>query len=164
MKIRAEGPGDEEAIALVLREAFKGEDVVELIAAMRTAGKLVLSLVAEMEGKIVGHVAFSLVTNEGGNGLGLAPLAVLPEHQRMGVGTALTEAGVAKCRELACSYLVVLGSPDYYGRFGFQTGSGYGLEDEFGGGEAFQAMELNPGALEAVAGLVAYEPEFARFT
>lgn len=150
----------------MLREAFDGEDVVDLIAALRAAGKLALSLVAEIEGRVVGHVAFSKVGPEaGGNeGLGLAPLAVLPEHQSEGVGTALGQAGVDACRELDCRYLVVLGSPEYYGRFGFQAASRYGVTDEFGGGEAFQAMELTPTALELVEGLVRYEPEFGLLT
>ncbi len=129
---------------------------------LREAGRLSASLVAEVDGRVVGHVAFSPVTVEARSvGAGLAPLAILPTHRRRGVGAALVAAGLDACRSAGFGWAVVLGEPDYYGRFGFRPASASGLSDEYGGGDAFQVVELTPGSLPAGAGLVSYAPEFA---
>ena len=116
---------------------------------------------AEAGGTVVGHVAFSPVTaGAGASGLGLAPLAVLPEHRRGGVGAELVTRGLEVCASLGYGWVVVLGAPGYYSRFGFGAARALGLSDEYGGGTAFQAIELPAGSLPAGAGLVRYGPEF----
>lgn len=94
------------------------------------------------------------------SGLGLAPLAVLSAHRRAGVGAQLVRLGIDGCRGAGVGFVVVLGDPEYYGRFGFQPASRFGLEDEYGGGAAFQALELLAGSIPAAGGLVQYAPEF----
>ncbi|HET9886890.1 MAG TPA: N-acetyltransferase [bacterium] len=121
-----------------------------------------ISLVAEEEGNIVGHAAFSPVTLANATyGAGLGPVAVLPALRRQGIAEKLIRAGLARCNELQFGYVVVLGDPDYYQRFGFHSAVRWGLPDEFGGGDAFQAMELRPGAIPKQGGLVRYAAEFA---
>jgi len=160
--IRPERPGDEPAIRAVHVASFPTEAEARLVDLLRSAGRLSLSLVAEVDGAIVGHVAFSPVTTtSGATGAGLAPLAVSPSHQRRGVGGMLIEEGLAACRTAGFGWAVVLGEPHYYGRFGFHPAPGVGLADEYGGGDAFQVVELVPGALPVGAGLVRYAAEFA---
>jgi putative acetyltransferase len=174
--IRAEQPGDEPAIRRVQLAAFPTPAESQLVDNLRSADRLTISLVALLENEIVGHIAFSPVTIEAATngdtinstatsagGLGLAPLAVLPDHQRSGIGTALGHAGMAECRRLQTPFVVVLGSPDYYPRFGFSAAARWKLLDEYEGGPAFQAIELVAGAIPAGGGLVRYAPEFAVF-
>jgi putative acetyltransferase len=138
---------------------------------LRSAGRLTISLVAIVDGEIVGHIAFSPVTIEAhscstsawASGLGLAPLAVRPQHQGTGIGTALGHAGMDECRRRQTPFVVVLGSPEYYPRFGFATAAKWNLLDDYQGGAAFQAIELVAGAIPTTGGLVQYAPEFAIF-
>jgi len=97
----------------------------------------------------------------GARGAGLAPVAVAQAHRRRGVAAELIRAGLEACRAAGFGWAVVLGEPAYYGRFGFRPARGFGLSDEYGGGSAFQAVELVPGAMPSGAGLVCYAPEFA---
>jgi putative acetyltransferase len=121
-----------------------------------------VSLVAEVDGEVVGHVGFSPVTvASGAVGAGLAPLAVVEPYRRRGVAAELVRSGIAACGAAGFGWAVVLGEPEYYGRFGFRAASEFGLSDEYGGGAAFQAIELTPGALPVGVGLVRYAPEFA---
>jgi putative acetyltransferase len=160
--IRPEQPGDGDAIYAVHAASFPGVDEARLVNLLRDARRLSVSLVAEVDGKVVGHVGFSPVTvASGAIGAGLAPLAVMEPYRRRGVAAELVRAGLAACPEAGFGWAVVLGEPEYYGRFGFRAGADFGLSDEYSGGAAFQAMELLPGALPAGAGLVRYAPEFA---
>ena len=121
-----------------------------------------LSLIAAEQGQIVGHVAFSPVSTAAGHsGTGLAPLAVAPGQRRQGIGAQLVQAGLEAACHKGHSWAVVLGDPDYYGRFGFQPAPGLGLSDAYGSGDAFQVIELLPGGIPVGAGLVRYAPEFA---
>lgn len=160
--IRPERPGDEPAIRNVLVDAFPTDVEGRLVELLREAGHLPVSLVAEDDGAIVGHVGFSPVTTGAGAiGAGLAPLAVRGSHQRRGIGGMLIASGLSACRDAGFGWVVVLGEPHYYGRFGFRPAPGVGLADEYGGGDAFQVVELTPGALPVGAGLVRYAEEFA---
>ena len=94
-------------------------------------------------------------------GLGLAPVAVLPEYRRQGIAANLIRVGLEQCKERGVGLVIVLGDPAYYGRFGFKPASTWGLENEYGGGDAFQAMELRAGAIPRDGGLVRYGPQFA---
>jgi len=133
-----------------------------LVDLLRSAGRLPVSLVAEIGDAVVGHVAFSPVTTASGAvGVGLAPVAVAESHRRRGIAAALVRAGLEACRAAGFGWAVVMGEPAYYSRFGFRPASEFGLSDEYGGGQAFQAIELVPGALPVGAGLVRYAPEFS---
>jgi putative acetyltransferase len=160
--LRPERPGDEPAIRDVIASAFPAGAEAKLVSLLREAGRLSISLVAEVDGEVVGHVGFSPVTvDSGATGAGLAPLAVKATHRRRGIGGMLIQEGLAACRTAGVGWAVVLGEPRYYARFGFRPAPGVGLSDEYGGGDAFQVAELAPGALPVGAGLVRYAPEFA---
>jgi putative acetyltransferase len=165
--IRPELPDDAAAIHQLHKGAFAGDAEAQLVNALRAAGRLYLSLVADQDEEIVGHVAFSPVRLEGAaavtGGVGLAPLAVAAAVRRQGIGAQLVREGLADCVRAGYGFVVVLGSPAYYGRFGFAPASRWGLADEYQGGAAFQALELRPGAIPAGARLVRYAPEFAPF-
>lgn len=160
--VRPEQPGDAAAIHALLAASFPTDAEARLVDLLRAAGHLTLSLVADEDGAVVGHVAFSPVDVErGAGGIGLAPLAVAASHRRRGLGAELIRVGLADCRSGGYGWVVVLGDPAYYGRFGFRPAALVGLSDEFGGGAAFQVLELVPAALSSVQGLVRYAPEFA---
>jgi putative acetyltransferase len=88
-------------------------------------------------------------------------MAVLPDFQRQGIGTALVKEGVRRCREMGFDAVVVLGHPEYYPRFGFTKASTLGLTNEYEADEAFMVLELQSGSLKEVQGLVRYAREFA---
>jgi putative acetyltransferase len=90
-------------------------------------------------------------------------MAVLPEYQRRGIGSALVRRALERCRDLGHRIVVVLGHPEYYPRFGFCPVLARALDSPFGGGDAFMALELVPGALESVTGRVEYAPPFGVF-
>jgi len=163
IEIRQESPADARAIRAVQETSYPTPAEARLVDALRTAGRLTLSLVAEVDGEVVGHVGFSPVTAGPASGIGLAPVAVLPAHRRSGVAHRLIREGLAASDRLGIGFVVVLGDPGYYQRFGFRAASEWGLSDEYGGGEAFQALELRPGTIPTGAGLVRYAPEFAPF-
>jgi putative acetyltransferase len=161
MTIRPEQPGDEAAIDAVHKSAFPAEDEAKLVAALRSAGRLSISLVAVEGERIVGHIAFSPVAIDGVEcGLGLAPVAVVPEYQRKGIGGKLVQEGLAAAKQSGTGFVVVLGHPEYYPRFGFHRASSRGLNNVYGVDDAFMVMELKDGALSGDCGLVTYGPEF----
>jgi putative acetyltransferase len=163
--VRPETLADVTAIRDVHVSSFPTIDEARLVEALRANGRLSLSFVAGESEAIVGHVAFSPVTLSGvAGGSGLAPLAVLPSFRRRGIGEALIRDGLIGAERAGFRFVVVLGEPGYYGRFGFQPASRWGLRDEYEGGAAFQALELRPAALPAAGGLVRYAPEFAGWT
>lgn len=153
--IRPEGPGDRSAIRRVHVTAFAGTIEADIVERLHADGLVVVSLVAERAGAILGHVLFSRLpveTDKGIRGaLALAPMAVIPEEQRQGTGTALVRAGLARCRDLGEALVVVLGHPEYYPRFGFSAALGARLHASFGG-DAFMALELTAGAIRDFSG------------
>ena len=160
--VRPEQPGDVAAIHAVHAASFPTGAEARLVSLLREAEQLPVSLVAETDGAIVGHVAFSPVSAANGAvGVGLAPVAVLASHRRQGIAARLIEAGLAACRSAGFGWAAVLGEPAYYSRFGFRPASAFGLSDEYGGGPAFQVIELVPDGLPSGVGLVRYAPEFA---
>ncbi len=166
VRLRSETPADIQAIATVHREAFPSDVEARLVDALRDAGHLAISLVAEEGDAIVSHVAFSPVRIDGPDprdGLGLAPVAVLPSSQRRGIAAALIHLGLARCNELGAPYVVVLGDPHYYSRFGFTTASDLGVGNEYGVGAEFMIMELHPGAIPHEGGVARYCGEFGLF-
>jgi len=128
MKIRPETPQDISAIEKITIAAFDGKPYADgtehlIISRLREAGAMSLSLVAEMDGKIVGHIAFSVVTINGTDQgwYGLGPVSVLPELQKQGIGSKLIREGLSLIREKGAKGCVLEGSPVYYQRFGFKT-------------------------------------------
>lgn len=165
MIIRSEQPGDIDSIRSVVELAFGQPDEARLVDALRENGKFTLSLVAVRNDRVVGHILFTPVTIESDGqsfaAIGLAPLAVLPELQSQGIGSALTRAGLDELRRAGHQSVVVLGHPEYYPRFGFAPASRYGIKSEYDvADENFMIMELREGALVGRAGTVRYQPEF----
>ena len=162
--IREENTADLGTIFQVNEQAFESRTEALLVDLLRERGKSVISLVGLVDGEIVGHVLFSPVSiepeYENWNALGLAPLAVLPEYQRQGIGKALVMAGLEYCRKMGFDLVFVLGHPVYYPGFGFSRASESGFTNEYQAEDAFMVMELKPGALDQFAGLVKYAPEF----
>ncbi len=162
MNVQLEEPGDHGAIRAVHLASFPTEGEARLVDALRASGHLCVSLVAKEHGEVVGHVAFSPVRMPGASdGVGLAPVAVLPACRRRGIAEKLIREGLAICKQFQYGFVVVLGDPRYYRRFGFMPARNWELRDEFGGGEAFRALELRPGAIPAAGGVVRYAAEFA---
>jgi putative acetyltransferase len=163
--IRSEQLGDILAIRQVNRAAFGRDNEADLVDRLRGL-PATLSLVAVDAEQVIGHIFFSPVEIEGiavepGFMLGLAPLAVLPVHQRQGIGSQLIRQGLEHCRQLGCEAVVVLGNPAYYGRFGFIPAVEKNLRCEYEVPEgAFRVLELKPGSLDEYQGLVKYRPEF----
>jgi len=166
MTIRDEHAEDASAIRRVIEGAFKGRTEADFVDKLRAQHRFAFSLVAVAGDSIVGHVLLTEVdlvpTARAPRGLGLAPLAVRPAFQRRGIGAALMHAALDRARDAEYAYVVLLGDPAYYRRFGFSPASTMGLMCEFDApDEAFLAIELAPGALTNVAGTVRYPPEFA---
>ncbi len=156
--IRSERPADRPAVFEVNRLAFDREDEGKLVDAIRAGPAPHLSLVAERDDRIIGHIFFSPVTISGARGpvaaCGLGPMAVLPTHQRQGVGSALVRAGLEAARAAGHGAVVVLGHPEYYPRFGFVPAHSKGLVCEFEAPpEAFMVLELRAGALDPAPGM-----------
>lgn len=167
LAIRAEKESDHERVAAIQEAAFGQTAEAELVAALRESARPRLSLVAELAGERVGHVFFSPVAIEGPGAAppvaGLAPLAVAPEWQGRGAGSALVRAGLSACVPLGWQAVFLLGDPGYYGRFGFEPAPPRGLRYESEAFDrGFQVRELVPGALEGCTGWVRYHEAFAR--
>jgi putative acetyltransferase len=159
--IRTEEPADQAFIHQVHLASFPSAVEARLVDELRAAGRLTLSLVALVNGQLVGHIGFSPVTAPGpAAGLGLAPVAVIPPLQGRGIGSALINEGLELCRRAGFGFVVLVGEPDYYSRFGFAPARGWGLEDQYQAGDAFQALELRPNVIPRDGGLVRYSPEF----
>ena len=164
--IRAETADDIPAVRRVNELAFGQPDEADIVDALRANARPHISLVAVSEGQVVGHIFLSPVTLEaedsGSAILGLAPMAVLPEFQKQGVGSHLVREGLKECQRIGCDVVVVLGHPEYYPRFGFVPASQKGLRCEYPvPDEVFMVAELKPNALSG-RGLVRYRPEFGR--
>lgn len=126
--IRNERPGDIASIAYVTEEAFKTLEISNhteqfIINALRSAGALTISLVAEMDGNVIGHIAFSPVTMSDGTSdwYGLGPVSVLPDYQSQGVGKALIEEGLSRLNDINAKGCCLVGHPEYYKKFGFKN-------------------------------------------
>ena len=162
--VRTETPADIPGVRLVEEAAFGRSAEADLVDLCRDRGRVTLSLVALREKQVVGHVLFTAVTldplHPGWFGVGLGPVAVLPECQHQGIGSRLIEFGLELCRQQGADFCVLLGDPRYYSRFGFIPASEFGLGNEYGAHEEFQARELKPGVLRGAKGVVKYVPEF----
>lgn len=164
MKIRPETPADYEAISQI-ETITLGAGEAQLVSDLRANGKAVLSLVAEVEKQVVGHILFSPLAIQTARGdfaaLGLAPMGVLPQFQRRGIGSALVQHSLQELKKAGWPAIVVLGHPAFYTKFGFLPAHQWGLKCPYDvPDDVFMALELKPNALEGKSGLVVYAPEF----
>jgi putative acetyltransferase len=166
VRVREETEEDIPAIRRVHQAAFRGAAEADLVERLRERGNLGVSLVAECSGRVIGHIAFSparIVPPEGeaSAGTGLGPMGVLPDQQRRGVGAKLIAEGLRRCAEARIPWVVVLGHPAYYPRFGFEPAQTRGIRCVYDApAEAFLVRELCPGGLARVSGTAHYAPEF----
>jgi putative acetyltransferase len=160
MRIGSETAADRDAIRQIHRAAFPGADEADLVERLRRDGDLVLTLVAR-DGEAVGHVAFSRITLAGSTlkATALAPLAVLPDRQGAGIGTALVRQGLNYLRATREDLVLVLGEPGFYGRFGFSAQAARAFETPYDG-PALQSLALSP-AGRGATGPVRYAGAFA---
>ncbi len=163
IEIREEQPADCQAIRYVNEAAFGRPDEANLVEALRNEGVVLLSLIAEFESRIAGHILFNRMSIETLAGsvaaVSLAPMAILPDYQKMGIGSRLIRDGLSRLRDRGEAVVIVLGHTDYYPRFGFSAAKARCLESPFPA-DAFMALELADGALEGVAGRVKYPAAF----
>lgn len=164
LRVRSERPSDVAAIREVNVVAFDTPAEADLVDALRANGRARVSLVAELDDRIVGHILFSPMSFEepcDTVSLGLAPMAVVPDVQRSGFGTRLVLAGLERCSAIGCKAVFVLGHPAYYQRFGFVPASRFGIRSTYNvPDDVFMAMEVVAGSLLEARGVVRYAPEF----
>jgi len=165
VQIRAESPADISTVRHVNEAAFGQPGEADLVDRLRLTDGTI-GLVATLDDAVVGHIAFSQMTlspaREDLNILGLAPMAVLPDRQREGIGSALVREGLDACRRAGVDAVFVLGHPDYYPRFGFTPAADIGLASEYEvPREVFLCLELRAGALADVQGVACYHAAFA---
>lgn len=166
IEIRDEEPGDHQGVYEVERSAFDSTLQADLVDALRDSAEPKLSLVALVEGEILGHVFFSPVTFESEVGTGaaqLSPVAVVPSSQREGIGSELIRAGLDRCPSMGWSSVFLVGNPLYYSRFGFQMAKPRGFSCEGPHDPFLQYVELRPDALSGLSGLVRFHPTFSDF-
>jgi len=167
--IRQERPQDIAAIHEVNEKAFEETLEARLVDVLRTNNAVTLSLVAVVDDQIVGHILFTPVRLETGDrdleGVGLGPMAVLPDFQRRGIGSKLVNEGLLKLRELGVSFVVVVGHPEYYPRFGFVLASRFRIRCEWEvPDEVFMILPFDPSMREGASGLAKYREEFRTIT
>ncbi len=165
MNIRKEKDSDKENIWKVNAEAFETEAEANLVNALRDSGISFISLVAEEDEEIVGHILFTPVELIGDDSglklLGLAPMAVLPKFQKKGIGSQLVKTGKEKCSTQGYDAIVVLGHPGYYPKFGFAPSVNYGIKSEYNvPDETFMLLELKEGSLKDKNGVIKYHSAF----
>jgi putative acetyltransferase len=160
--IRDEQPGDVTAIREVNRLAFAQEEEGRIVDALRANGATTLSLVATDNNAIVGHIMFSPLFIGTVQGAGLGPMAVVPSHQRQGIGSRLVAAGIGHLHTQGCPFIVVIGHPTFYPRFGFRRVASYGLTCEWEvPAEGFMVKVLNPEVAGLLRGIAHYRREFS---
>ncbi len=165
MIIRPETSEDKEAVRHVNEQAFGRAGEANLVESLHAKQKVVSSLVAVQNGQIVGHILFCPVVIEAKtksyDAVGLGPMAVLPQFQGQGIGSALIGRGFEILRQSNHQVVIVLGHPDFYSRLGFSPASSFGVDCQFDvPDEVFMLAELSPGAAAGRNGTVVYPPEF----
>ena len=165
IEIRPEQLGDIPAIRDVNRRAFGQDQEGHIVDTLRANGAAVLSLVAGVDGRVVGHIMYSPLLVGGVQGAALGPMAVLPEYQHRGVGTSLVEAGNGHLRRDGCAFIAVLGHPTFYPRFGFRPASIYGITCEWNvPDDVFMILVLDEPKMSGVVGMAEYRTEFSTVT
>ncbi len=165
LHVRPETQADYDAVRNINEAAFETPDEAQLVDALRVSVEPCISLVAERDGEVLGHILFTPVTVHSGDtpwsAFGLAPMAVTPDNQRQGIGSALVRAGLAECLRNGQLVVFVLGHPEYYPKFGFVPAPPLGLTCEYPvPDEVFMVAELESGAISNRTGLIRYAPAF----
>ena len=167
IEIRQESQKDYEEVYRVVKTAFEiaehsDGNEQDLVVDLRNSDSFIpeLSLVAVKEDKIVGYILFTKIKIENYEEIALAPLAVLPEYQKQGIGSMLIEQGHKIAKKLGYHYSIVLGSENYYPKFGYIPATQYGIQAPFDvANENFMAIELNDTDIK-IKGVVQYAKEF----
>lgn len=165
-KIRSENAADIEAVRQVNEKAFGQAMEGRIVDELRKSCEHTLSLVAVFEKRVVGHIFFSRVWVDAAGrivtGMGLAPMAVLPQFQNRGIGSQLVKEGIKRLRKLGCPFIVVLGHDHFYPRFGFERASNYGLSSQWEGvaDADFMVLTLDKELMAQVNGIARYEAVF----
>ncbi len=164
MLIRDETEADQGTVHALHLSAFDTSSEANLVDVLREQATPFFSLVAGDEENVVGHIMFSPVSLSGHTNLklmGLAPMAVKPEHQRKGVGSALVREGLGQCKRSGVAAVVVLGYPEFYRRFGFVCSSRFDIKSEYDVPEdVFMVVELLSNSLRGKSGMVKYHAAF----
>jgi len=163
IEIREECADDVAAVHHLNRRVFGQDQESNIVDALRANGAALLSLVATVDDRVVGHIMYSPVSVGGDvNGAALGPMAVLPEHQRQGIWSKLLETGNRKLKDAGCPCIIVVGHADYYPRFGFRPASTHGIKCEWDiPDDVFMLLVLDQAKMEGVSGLARYRHEFS---
>jgi len=177
INIRKENPSDHNWVVELTKKAFETLEISDhnegkLVDKLRKAPTFVeeLSMVAELNGQVVGHILFTPIAIDNGSqqfqSLVLAPVSVLPEYQKMGIGGQLIRAGHQKAKELGFQSAILLGHPEYYPRFGYKPASTWGIKTHIPlpSDDVFMAVEITEGGLKGVSGMVVFPAEFSQET
>ena len=163
--IREEQSQDLKTTRNLNKRAFGQTQEADLVDKLRHNCNDLLSLVAVIKNQVVGHILFSPATIESRqrtvHGMALAPMAVLPDYQRQGIGSKLVHTGIGKLKKWQCPFIIVLGHAEYYPRFGFEPASRYGIRSEWEvPDEAFMILVLDEAEMNRILGVAKYRPEF----
>lgn len=168
LTLRPETISDKAAIYELIQLAFEQEEESKLVDRLREDESYIpdLSLVAVLEAQIVGYILFTKIVIQNDQGvahpsLAIAPMAVLPAHQKQGIGGLLIRMGLASAKDLGYTSVIVLGHKDYYSRFGFVPAEKWNIQTHYEvPSEYFMALELKPNGLASVSGMVKYAKPF----
>src|SRR6266487_776483 len=163
IEIREERPDDVAAVCDLNRRAFGQDQESNIVDALRANGAALLSLVATVHDRVVGHIMYSPLSISGNvTGAALGPMAVIPERQRQGIGSKLIEAGNRKLKDAGCPFIIVVGHADYYPRFGFRPASEHEIKCEWDlPDDVFMLLVLDEAKMKDVSGLAKYRHEFS---
>ena len=163
LEIREERPDDIAAVREVNRRAFEQEQESNIIDGLRMNRAALFSLVATASERVTGHIISSPVTIAGNvKGAALGPMAVLPEHQRQGIGIRLIEAGNRKIKDGGYPFIIVVGHAEYYPRFGFRSAREYGIKCEWDASDdVFMVLILDQAKMRDISGVARYRHEFS---
>lgn len=162
IEIREEHSGDIAAIRELNKRAFGQDQEGNIVDALRANDALLLSLVATLDACVVGNIVYSPLSVSDVGGAALGPMAVLPEHQRHGIGGQLVEAGNRRLQASGCPFIVVVGHADFYPRFGFKRASAFGITCEWElPDDVFMVLPLDRAKMPAVSGVARYRHEFS---
>jgi putative acetyltransferase len=166
ISIRPEEAKDYDQVRAINLAVFEDGPEADLVDTLRSSCADCLSLVAEEAGELMGHILFTPVVVASSEhrieGMGLAPMAVTPELHRSGIGSQLVSHGLEVLRKRSCPFVVVLGHPEYYPRFGFERASAHGLRSQWDRvpDEAFMVTVFDRGSLAGGGGVARYWEEF----
>lgn len=164
--IRNEQKGDQDQIHKVNELAFGQAEEANIVDVLRETCPEGISLVAEVNNEIVGHILFTpaVIGSETDliKGMGLAPMSVLPDYQNQGIGSQLVKEGLKIVKENGTAFVIVLGHPNYYPRFGFEKASKYYIKSEYKGipDEAFMIIIFDEQKMKGISGMARYRKEF----